>query len=487
MAKVIPLVRSRKTWNPRDLAWLKSQGIEDSDRQQELFAKGVDSLQVLRPCDLGDGILKWDALPHGAMERGFQTVVRQKKLSFFIPASGAATRLFGFLEKDQHSAQAKRFFKEVLKLPLAASLKAHFKAKGFSLETWLKEKEYKKILEVLFQEEGYGRLPKAMLPFHQEGSSFLTALEEHLRESEDFASVRLPIHFTMEPRYSERLQSFMEDKSLDSSLVTFSYQESSTQTLAQGDDGVWLRDESGQLMLRPGGHGALLVNLARLSTPFVYLRNIDNISQAWHRQKYRHYRQGLVGLAAYLWNKNQEILKSLDADLSAKTLDQAWLYMKNFFGVTPLKASALAQAQALRKRLRRPFRVAAMVKSKGQVGGGPFWVKCSEGPCLQILEATELKPGISHGAYFNPVEIVAAIANPQGGAWNLQDFVDEKSWILGKKYHEGRPVRTLERPGLWNGSMAYWNTCFVEIPAASFTPVKTALDLLKVEHQAKVS
>ena len=150
-----------------------------------------------------------------------------------------------------------------------------------------------------------------------------------------------------------------------------------------------------------------------------------------------------------------------------------------------------ALAAYLYKKLNRPMRVCGMVKNVGEPGGGPFRAYNEDGTVsLQILESSQIDKKdeasmrmFTEGTHFNPVDLVCAIRNYKGEAFNLTAYVDKSTGFISAKSKNGRDLKALELPGLWNGAMSDWNTVFVEVPLGTFNPVKTVNDLLREQHQ----
>jgi hypothetical protein len=279
--------------------------------------------------------------------------------------------------------------------------------------------------------------------------------------------------------------------------LALSCQSPSTDTLALDDQGQPARDADGQLLLRPGGHGALLENLARSEGDLVLVRNIDNVQSTAHREASRRWRRRLAGYLAELQAETFQLLGELSTTASKAAsdapLDAAERLSRDRFGITtPWPREREARRQALLRALDRPIRVCGMVPNSGEPGGGPFWVEEAEGTgWRQIVEGAEIVAGRPEqrsiwqsATHFNPVDLALGLRDRQDRPYDLKRFLDPASVLVTEKTHAGRRVRALEHPGLWNGSMARWLTVFVEIPAEVFSPVKTVLDLLRPEHQA---
>jgi len=362
---------------------------------------------------------------------------------------------------------------------------------------------YRPLLEVLLTPEGldYGNLPKALIPFHRYESESRTALEEHLVEGRLYlreGKGPSRFHFTVAAsrvgKFEQTITNLKErwDGGID---VRFSTQHPSTDTLAVDLEGTPFRRDDGRLLLRPGGHGALLRNLQELDGDIILIKNIDNVVREPLQLEVALWKRLLVGLTVSLEAQIAALLARLDEgkpgavqeslEFIREELGDHGATAKEDLGEDALEA-------AVRRRLARPLRVCGVVLNEGEPGGGPFWALDSEGNAsLQIVEAAEVDldaPGQrqiwSAATHFNPVDLVLSSRDPSGTPYDLRRFTDESRVFVARKTHDGRPLLALERPGLWNGGMAGWNTVFVEVPAETFAPVKTVLDLLRPAHRA---
>jgi hypothetical protein len=446
---------------PRDLAQLEAAGISEAEalRQMELLARPPAPAPLLRPCVAGDGVRRLDPGEEGAYEARGEALLRRVRAAKFVPASGAATRMFkdllAALDQDQG-------------MPPPAAAEALNAADRFAFfEDWraalgcadtrafamtLAKGRWRETLAALLRAPGldYARLPKAFLLFHRIGSRSRSAMEEHWREAAALGLKRL--HFTLSQEHAPGFEALRQailaagrDGGLGSVDLSHSFQLGSTDTLAGDGQGGLFREADGRLMLRPGGHGALIRNLQGLAgeADVALVKNIDNIAhpRLWPGQL--RYKRILLGLL-------DELME--------------------------------------RQGREAPLRVAAVVRNTGEPGGGPFWVRGLDQP--QIVESAQVDlkdPGqkavFAAATHFNPVDMVCCLTDAAGRPLDLDRFVDPSAVFLSSKSHQGRPLTALERPGLWNGAMAHWKTLFVEVPLETFNPVKTVLDLLKPAHQ----
>ena len=407
-----------------DLERLAIAGIspETAAEQLHLLREGMHRPDLLRPCTVDDGITIPDPEEFEALGAAYQQAAAAGRWMFFIPASGAATRMASSLT-DPKAVEA---------------LRAH---PAFVQST---------LPELLKDPTRWASLPKALMPFHRVGQDVRTPVEEHIREAVALApNAKARLHFTISPEH-ENLFSDEVDRVLrllsgtgTVAKVTHSFQDPATQTIAVDADGHPFRCVDGNLLLRPGGHGALLRNLQSCGGEFIWIRNIDNIPVEPIRTEGRALRRALGGML--------------------------------------MRAAAQSPD--------RPARIAGMVRNTGEPGGGPFWIAGKDGAETRIVESAEVNAqNPEQGAifkaatHFNPVDLACALRTPAGVPFHLGDFSDPFACFIAEKTHEGRPLRALEWPGLWNGAMAGWNTQCVEIPLSQFAPVKTVADLLRPEH-----
>ncbi len=501
-----------------DQRQLAAQGISarEAERQLALLAHPPGFARLDRPCTPGDGIVQLPAGRQAELESLAAQAAAAGRLSAFVPASGAATRMFKELlayrarpgvlplaELDAALAQGSPDARAVRALldgfdrfafarpgpPRCATRDDPDAALARSLRA---------MLDTLLGEPGlgYAERPKGLLAFHRDGARARTAFEEHLRESALLARAEdgaCRAHFTVSPEHRAGFEAVLADvrTRLEGPLgvrweVAFSEQKPSTDTVAADPAGGPFRDAHGRLVLRPAGHGALLANLAECGGDLVLLKNIDNVTVDARRASALAWSRVLMGLVLELEAESQAWLARLDAEGDAAA-DGALAFAARAFGVP----AGAAGAAAARAALERPIRVAGMVRNTGEPGGGPFWVRGGEGGVTpQIVESAQVDPGdaaqqqvAKRATHFNPVFLVCALRDRHGRAWDLERFVDPDAVIVTRKSAGGRELLALERPGLWNGAMARWNTVFVEVPLDVFNPVKTVLDLLRPEHQ----
>ena len=475
----------------------------DINKQIEMFKKGSPYSDLVEQATIHSGIFSLDDFDKNKIISIFNEEAKKGRILKFTPASGAATRMFKdlleFYNSDNNNLNdtCKITFSEIKNFPFYDDLKKVLSNDGYHLEEIIEKKNYRLILEYLLFEKGlnYSKLPKALLKFSQYENNIRTALEEHFYEGIDYASDlnnNVKLHFTVSEEHlndfkillSELKNKFLPDHTFD---VTFSTQKPSTDTIAVDENNMPFRDENDKIVLRPGGHGALIHNLNSLKEDIVFIKNIDNINR--NGEDLSIYKKLLAGILLknqakifeyinLLQNKNltdlSEIENFIINNLNLSLLDDHYNKMPN------------EKRNHLLSLLNRPIRVCGMVKNAGDPGGGPFYVRKNGDISLQIVESSQIdlskkdqKEIFESATHFNPVDIVCGLKDHTGNNFNLLDFVDHDTYFISNKSMNGRPLKALELPGLWNGAMADWITIFVEVPLETFTPVKTVNDLLR--------
>ena len=505
-----------------DLAEMARLGVDPAEaaRHVTLLTHPPAPAALVRPCTRGDGVERLAEERHADLLVLFQEAERSGRLSKFVPASGAASRMFQSLRRaldepeatwetwparsaagDAGAAEVVRFVERLGELPFAEELREAAGEEVFSDPRG----RLPELLAALLLAPGLALAsrPKGLVPFHLEEEGARTPFEEHLVEAAltvRDASGRTPVHFTVaeEARAGfeallARHRSELERRLHARFEVTFSVQERSTDTLAVGLDGAPFRTAEGSLLFRPGGHGALLTNLAALGGDVVFVKNVDNVVPDSRKGPTLLWKRLLAGRLLEVERRVRRLVALLDSG-EEDAADEALAFLRETFGEETAAAEALAPAEraaASRRLLARPLRVCGVVRNEGEPGGGPFWVRGRDGRVArQIVESAEVDLADpaqealwSAGTHFNPVDLVLSLRDGGGRPWDLAEFVDEEAVFVSRKSHEGVPLLALERPGLWNGAMAYWNTLFVEVPAETFAPVKSVLDLLRPEHR----
>jgi hypothetical protein len=502
-----------------DLQQLAARGIAvaEAERQLRVLARGPAYCALERPCTPGDGLERLDDARVATLLATHAKSAALGRVSAFVPASGAATRMF----KDLLTAQklpgallpgevralegtpARSLVSLVDELPrfaFAKSLEAVLARQGQTLARVRELGPWRMLLDALLEPSGLdaARAPKGLLPFHREHGETRTAFEEHLIESAalcgDTHGVRV-LDVTVSPEHRTGFKNLLAacTPALRARLggewrVAFSEQHAATDTLAGEAAGGPFRDERRQLLFRPAGHGALLVNLGSAGRDLVFLKNIDNVAVTRLRPETERWSRALVGLAAEIAERVHALVRLLEAGEPA-ALGEARAFAASELGLELPEGCAPRDAAA---RLDRPVRVCGMVANTGEPGGGPFWVRDAGGVSRQIVESAQVDPDsreqqdiLRRATHFNPVFLAASLRDARGRVHDLAPFVDEAAVIVTRKSHAGRELLALERPGLWNGAMARWHTRFVEVPLTVFNPVKSVFDLLRPEHQGE--
>ncbi len=508
-----------------DCKLIKAKGISLDKIQGELllFQSGIPAITLDRPATINDGIVRLteEEFQHYALL--FDSNKSALKLKKFVPASGAASRMFKFLneflnefdvENETINAYINRkkdknlpiFLAGIEKFPFYKEVKSKLKSllpNYYALESH--EKSYHFIKTMLDPAHfDFANLPKGALDFHKYNSHIATPIEEHLNECAFYAASNevSHLHFTVSEHHETLFQKIIHEVTAKVEIkyktklhVSYSYQDSSTDTIAVDMENNPFRDEKGVLVFRPGGHGALIHNLNNLNADVIFIKNIDNVIQN-HIQEISVYKKGLAGMLLDIQQEIFEILRAIDQQvLNTDRMPALLDFMKSKLGIEladNFKAlSHQAQLDCLYQKLNRPIRVCGMVKNEGEPGGGPFWIRSYKGNVsLQIVESsqidncnTEQKEILAKSTHFNPVDLVCGCKNYKGEKFDLHQFVDSSTGFIVHKNNKGKELKGYELPGLWNGAMAKWITIFVEVPLVTFNPVKTVNDLLKPAHQ----
>lgn len=499
-----------------DLLQINQKGIthDQVNSQIDFFKKGFAYLKILRAAIPGDGI---ELLNHASLDeliKSYETDICDKQIVKFVPASGAATRMFKSLFEslspitgNELSSDVLQVFRKLDSFAFYPDLVEKIRQNGQDINVLFKNDQYQKIINYILSEEGlnYGNLPKGLLKFHTYDHWNRTAVEEHLVEGALYAKNSdgiVKIHFTVSP---EHLKPFTElihliskeyEKMFEIKYdISFSIQKPSTDTIAVNENNQPFLNNDGLLLFRPGGHGALLENLNDLDGDVVFIKNIDNVVPDRLKQQTVMYKKALAGLLLKLQKQVFTYLKKIESGSDEKTNSEIILFIESNLGYHFSKISSdlshPEKTKLLFDVLNRPIRICGMVKNEGEPGGGPYWVKSEDGSSsLQILESTQVNPDdqtqkeiFKKATHFNPVDLVITMRNYKGKKFNLLQFRDSETGFISIKSKDGKALKALELPGLWNGSMAFWNTIFVEVPMITFNPVKTINDLLRKEHQ----
>lgn len=420
---------------------------------------------------------------------------RYKELSSvkFIPASGAASRMFkdlyAYLNDQKETAFIAHFFKHLKDFAFYDDLK-----KYIALERMDKESTEGRLLiiDTLLHQMNYGNLPKALLKFHQYEVGALTPIDEHIFEGKQYLNQEeVHLHFTISKAHEDQFNTYVEQvlENKDNINITYSFQKKETDTVAATLDNAPFLLENGEVLTRPGGHGALIENMNDIDSDIIFIKNVDNVCHRTQIQETIESKQLLASTGLEVKEQiDQYIENLLSNDFN---LEEIASFMRETLNIT-LKRD-LTKGLAL-SFLNRPLRVAGVVKNEGEPGGGPYIVDNGEYLDLQICESSEIDMAnpeqlelFNHSGYFNPVDLVCFVKDYKGDKFNLLDYTNEDRYFISEKSYEGKLLKALEHPGLWNGAMHHWNTLFVEVPLSTFNPVKTVNDLLKEGHQALIT
>ena len=503
--------------SPKDLEQIERKGISEQqiDKQLEEFKTGFPFLKLDAAASIGNGIIATSAEDVKRYTEAWNAYKAEgKKIVKFVPASGAASRMFknmfAFLTADYDVPTTdfeKTFFDNIVKFAFYPVLNAMCeKNEGKNIEALMGEGNYKAVVANLLEAKGlnYGQLPKGLLLFHSYEDGARTPLEEHLVEGALYADSKgmVHIHYTVSPEHRTLFEKKVADtkekyeKAYNVKYdITFSEQKPSTDTIAVNPDDTPFRNADGSLLFRPGGHGALIENLNEIPADVVFIKNIDNVVPDRLKADTVTYKQVIAGVLVNLQKKAFEYLRLLDeGTYNHEKLEEMIRFVQRDLCCRKHDIKELEDAELviyLRGKLNRPMRVCGVVKNVGEPGGGPFLTYNQDGTVsLQILESsqidksnTEYMKMFTEGTHFNPVDLVCAVKNYKGEKFNLPDYVDRTTGFISSKSKNGKDLKALELPGLWNGAMSNWNTVFVEVPLSTFNPVKTVNDLLREQHQ----
>ena len=510
-----------KELTAKELQQISEHGLtkEQLFRQLGIFKKGIPHVQLERPATLLNGILSFTVQQEKERIETFEKSLKKIHVTKFVPASGAATRMFkslfsfieGYkpyretiLEYAERSGDASivELFENQEALPFYELLE--------SVETEADASKsdafFERVKAMLDPEKmNFASLPKGLLPFHKYKDHVATAFEEHLKEGMKYARSgdKVDIHFTISSQHLEKFRTAF--KAAEERLsktdkvdfdISYSYQRPSTDTVAVSMDNEPFKNNDGSLLLRPGGHGALIENLDELDADIIFIKNIDNVVVPALADEVAKHKKILAGHLLKVQEKTFEYAKLIDdGDLNGDQMQEIKTFLEEELNVRFLDKyfgfSIAEQIEILKDKINRPIRICGMVKNEGEPGGGPFWIKDQyQHVSLQIIESAQVNKNhpeqlkIFHkSTHFNPVDIVCGVRDYKGEKFKLVNYVDPNMGFITEKTKDGRELKALELPGLWNGAMAFWNTIFVEVPLETFNPVKTVNDLLRPSHQ----
>ncbi|MDC8002749.1 DUF4301 family protein [Aureisphaera galaxeae] len=484
-------------------------------KQLETFNRGIPFANVITTASIGNGIQEIDEKERKQLEHYFDEKKDDLDIVKFVPASGAATRMFKFLheflesfdpEKDVFRTYAKKnpsedletFFSSLSEFAFVNEVRKKIREMYPDYKKSSKGQRYHYFVNAMLSEEGlnFGNKPKGLVPFHRYKKYATTAFEEQLIEAASYSAVKddIYLHFTFSENHVDAfkeefnaVKSRVSRKTKKTYHISYSFQNKDTDTIAVDPDNKPFRNTNGKLVFRPSGHGALLKNLNDVNADIIFIKNIDNVASQEYNPEIGCYKKVLAGKLLQLQSKIFGYLKKLEGDITLEEVKEIQSFVWNDLDVKDIPHGISAMTEFLN----RPIRVCGVVRNTGAPGGGPFWVKNVEGQVsLQIVEKSQIdmdnerqRSIVNEATHFNPVDIVCGLRDYKGEKFDLMQFADPYTGIISEKSESGKPIRALELPGLWNGGMAQWNTVFVEVPLITFNPVKTVNDLLKKEHR----
>lgn len=501
----------------QDLSQIAGKGISEEklNKQLEEFETGFPFLKLEAAAAVGHGIMAPDEEEREAYVQAWDAYKAQgKNIVKFVPASGAASRMFknmfAFLSADYTEPTTdfeKQYFDNIKKFAFREALCEKCRLNdGKRIKELIADGNYKAVVANMLEPKGlnYGQLPKGLLLFHNYEDGPRTPMEEHLVEAALYASSKgeANVHFTVshdhlelfKAKVAEKVETFAKKYGVKYN-ISFSEQKPSTDTVAVNPDNTLFRNEDGSMLFRPGGHGALIENLNDIDADVVFIKNIDNVVPDRLKDETVTYKQLIAGVLVTLQKKAFAYLEKLEkGEYTHEYLEEIIRFVQRDLCCRKADIKELEDADLviyLRKKLNRPMRVCGVVKNVGEPGGGPFLTYNQDGTVsLQILESSQIdktneeyQKMFTEGTHFNPVDLVCAVKDYKGQPFNLPDFVDKSTGFISSKSKNGKELKALELPGLWNGAMSDWNTVFVEVPLATFNPVKTVNDLLREQHQ----
>ncbi len=503
---------------PEDINVLEKKGISEEalTLQIERFKTGFPYLKLAGSAQVGNGIMRLnESEEQEAIACWEEYLNNDGEVSKFVPASGAASRMFKALfsfvdgndETPKDGSPVAELIENINNLAFINELNdATLKLYNKDVNTLISEGKYKNVISAIISAEGlnYGNLPKGLLTFHAYTDSTRTPVEEHLVEGAQSATAKngiVKLHFTVSTEhrklFEKKLAEVVPDVESRMNVkfdISMSEQKPSTDTVAVNPDNTLFR-EDGKIVFRPGGHGALIENLNDINSAVVFIKNIDNVVPDSRREITLKYKRIIAGILIKTQNKIKQYLQAINTGkYSIEDIRAMIEFLHKTLNIRNEELKTLEDADLvlyIKKKLNRPLRVCGMVKNEGEPGGGPFIAFSEDGTSSpQILESHQIDPAneeyakmLATATHFNPVDLVCYIKDVYGNKFNLPQYVDHNTGFISAKSLHGKDLRALELPGLWNGAMSDWNTIFVEVPIETFNPVKTVNDLLRPAHQ----
>lgn len=488
-------------------------------KQLETFSLGIPPVEVVTAASAGNGIEVIPKKSHSMLLDLFEAKKDALDIVKFVPASGAATRMFRFLhrfletydpENETLARYLKRtsdtdielFFKSIKDFAFVKDVRKKIRKNYPDFKHYKKGKRHYYFVKTMMEPEGlnFSNLPKGLIPFHKYNKFYTTAFEEHLYEAAFYASARgeAYLHFTFSeehvPFFKKEFTAIEKRVGRNTKTnfhISYSFQKKETDTIAVTMDNKPFREEDGSLIFRPSGHGALLDNLNEIDADLIFIKNIDNVATKEYVETIAYHKRLLAGKLLWLQQKVFNYVEYLNEGKNQhEKISEIRSFLWNELSIKDIPEEPAEMMHILN----RPLRVCGVVENTGAPGGGPYWVKDKDGKItLQIIEMAQIdtsnprqKSLVQEATHFNPVDIVCGIRNYKGEKFDLKEFNDPGFGFISLKSKDGVPLRALELPGLWNGAMAHWNTALIEVPLITFNPVKTVNDLLKKEHRPDV-
>jgi len=502
----------------KNLHQINNHGLSETKvlKQLQIFKEGIPFANVIEPAAAFNGIEVFSKTEQQEFVALFEVEKDKLDLLKFVPASGAATRMFKFLHqflenydfenKDfdaflqkEENKNLKTFFESIEKFAFSPLVKAKLAEKYPDFENFKKGKQSHFFVKEMLEETGlnFSNTPKGLVPFHKYGKNYVTAFGEQLFEAAFYATSNgvANMHFTVSEEHEEKfkkryeeVRQTIENKSGVKFNISYSFQKKETDTVAATLDNKPFLNENGNLVFRPSGHGALLENLNEVDADLIYIKNIDNVVSKDYVETVAFQKKVLAGKLISLQRKIFEFVEKLH---SKNASDEVLKNASNFISEELFIKNTPMNKEAILNILERPIRVCGVVENTGAPGGGPFLIKNKNGDIsYQIVEMSQIdknnpqqKGLVEKATHFNPVDLVCGVRNYKGEKYNLSQFSDPNAGFISNKSYQGKEIKALELPGLWNGAMANWNTIFVEVPLITFNPVKTVNDLLNPVHQ----
>lgn len=472
----------------KDLQQIKQHSLttEQVERQLDNFRTGFPPLAVVAAASPQDGIVTLSATQLREAVGAYESEADALKIVKFVPASGAATRmfkeLFAFVNEGKRTAGINELLDNIERFAFYHELREYVENPADDVAV---------VSAIIGKGLNYGSLPKGLVTFHRYGDSTRKAVEEHLVEGAQYSCSQgvARIHFTVSPEHEAAFRALLAERipyyeqrfgiRYD---ISFSQQKPSTDTIAVNPDNTPFRTDEGELLFRPAGHGALIENLNEIDADIIFIKNIDNVTTDAQRGDTITYKKALAGILLDRQRRTFGHLRALRNGTA--DLHEVADFVQHDLCV---KLPEQYDAALLERVLDRPIRVCGMVRNEGEPGGGPFWVRNADGTAsLQIAESSQIASEDMHlmksATHFNPVDLVCGVRREDGTKFDLRKYVDASTGFISSKSSGGRDLRAQELPGLWNGAMAHWNTIFVDVPITTFSPVKVVLDLLRPQH-----